>query len=129
MQVGFGVRVILTVLVNSRGVVLQYFGMDYRPHFKFISTPIPSNIWCHLAIQVYNRDVTVFVNEVEKSDDKTKIDAVVSDQLDVALLDGNEKVYIVMGHRARGNIEFYKFGLLLEVFIELYEKPQVIFLT
>ena len=95
---------IITILVGARSILMQYLGIDGRLHLQTIPTPIPPNKWCHLAIQVYQNQITVYVDEVEdNADAETELGTpIFTDQLVFPILDINDEPIVRMGHRVRG---------------------------
>ena len=92
--------VVFTILVGARSVLLQYLGIDRRPHIQVLSVPIPPEVWCHLAIQVYQRDITVYLDKFQSN--RTGI-PILTRRLDFPILDQNDEAVVRIGHRVRGD--------------------------
>ena len=92
--------IILTVMVSSSSVVLQYFGVDKRPHFAAVRVRIEPNEWHHLAIQIFNTDLSIFIDGVSEDGTPTAFQ-----RLPAVMSDPQGTPIVLVGMRQRG--EYY----------------------
>ena len=90
---------------------MQYLGLlDKRPHVQAFDAPLPSGKWCHLAIQVINTDISIYVDEEKVESEMWTPESgspLLTGKLENPIFDINVAPTIRIGHRVRGKVTWF----------------------